>query len=110
MSHRDEGGRSRHSERWHGGRMRRGDVRIFLMAALLTGPAHGYELMQRIEEQTEGRWKPSPGSVYPSLQLLEEEGLVRSSEETGRKVYELTTEGRQTGGPEMVEGRVHARR
>jgi DNA-binding PadR family transcriptional regulator len=75
--------------------MRRGDVRNLLMAALLSGPAHGYELMRRLEDESRGRWRPSPGSVYPILQLLEEQGLVRSSEDTGRRVYELTPQGRR---------------
>lgn len=56
--------------------MRRGDVRIALLVALLDGPAHGYELIQRLEAKTEGRWKPSPGSVYPQLQMLADEDLL----------------------------------
>lgn len=74
---------------------RRGNVRGLLLAALLPGPAHGYELMRRLQERSGGRWRPSPGSVYPLLQLFEDEGLVRGSDEEGRKVYELTAEGRQ---------------
>lgn len=77
-----------------GGRVRKGDVRGLLLAALLQGGAHGYELMRRLEEQADGRWRPSPGSVYPLLQLLEDEGLVRGHDEAGRRVYELTAEGR----------------
>lgn len=73
--------------------MRRGDVRDLLLAALVAGPAHGYELMSRLEEAAGGRWRPSPGSVYPSLLLLEDEGLVRGVEDSGRKVYELTAAG-----------------
>ena len=65
-----------------------------LLAALLDGAAHGYELMRRLEEEAGGRWRPSPGSVYPLMQLLENEGLVRSAEQGGRKVYELTPAGR----------------
>jgi DNA-binding PadR family transcriptional regulator len=80
--------------RWAGGRVPKGNVRGLLLAALLEDPAHGYELMRRLEEQAEGRWRPSPGSVYPLLQLLEDEGLVRGSDDAGRKVYELTPEGR----------------
>ena len=56
--------------RGRGGRMRRGDTRYALLSALTDGPGHGYELIQRLEERTGGRWKPSPGSVYPTLQLL----------------------------------------
>lgn len=74
--------------------MRKGDVRGLLLAALLQGAAHGYELMRRLEEEAGGRWRPSPGSVYPLLQLLEDEGLVRGRDDEGRRVYELTAEGR----------------
>lgn len=77
------------------GRVRRGDIRGLLLAGLLDGPAHGYELMSRLEERSGGGWRPSPGSVYPMLQQLEDEGLVRGAERDGRKVYELTDEGRE---------------
>ena len=76
------------------GRMRRGDVRAGLLIALLDGPGHGYELIQTLEAKSEGRWRPSPGSVYPTLQMLEDEGLVRSSEREGKRVFELTDAGR----------------
>jgi DNA-binding PadR family transcriptional regulator len=82
--------------------MRRGDVRSALLIALLDGPAHGYELIQALEEKTNGRWRPSPGSVYPSLQMLADEGLVTSTEEDGRRTYEITDEGRTTAN-ERVE-------
>jgi DNA-binding PadR family transcriptional regulator len=77
------------------GRRRRGDIRTALLAALAEGPGHGYELMQRIEDKSDGAWRPSPGSVYPSLQLLEDEGLVVSSERDGKRVYEITDAGRE---------------
>jgi len=83
---------------WAGGRVPKGNVRGLLLAALLDSPAHGYELMRRLEGQASGRWRPSPGSVYPLLQLLEDEGLVRGrasdGRSEGRKVYELTELGR----------------
>lgn len=79
----------------HRGRRRRGDIRIALLFGLEAGPAHGYELIQRLGERTGGRWKPSPGSVYPTLQMLEEEGLVSAAEQDGKKVYELTDAGRE---------------
>ena len=78
---------------WAGPRMKRGDIRTILLIALKDGPAHGYELMTRMAERSGGRWKPSPGSVYPGLQALEDEGLVRSNEVDGKKVYELTEAG-----------------
>ncbi len=97
------GGEHRHGERWSGGRRhRRGDIRLVLLAALLDGSAHGYELMGRLEESSGGVWRPSPGSVYPTLQLLEDEGLVRSVEEGDRRVYELTDAGREQADPEVL--------
>jgi DNA-binding PadR family transcriptional regulator len=58
-------------------------------------PRHGYEIMQVIEERSKGGYRPSPGVIYPTLQLLDETGLVRGSEKEGRKVYEITEAGRR---------------
>jgi DNA-binding PadR family transcriptional regulator len=77
-----------------GGRARRGDVRAALLTLLAEEPRNGYQLMQEIERRSEGVWRPSPGSVYPALQQLEDEGLVRSAQTEGRKLFELTDEGR----------------
>jgi DNA-binding PadR family transcriptional regulator len=74
--------------------MRRGDVRTAVLAVLLEGPGHGYDVIQRLEDKTEGGWRPSPGSVYPMLQLLADEGLAGTTELDGKRVYELTAEGR----------------
>jgi len=74
--------------------MRRGDIRTALLTALTDGPAHGYEIIGRLEEKSGGTWRPSPGSVYPTLQLFEDEGLVRSEQRDGKRVYELTDTGR----------------
>jgi DNA-binding PadR family transcriptional regulator len=60
----------------------------------MDGPAHGYEVIRRLEERSGGLWRPSAGSVYPTLQLLEEQGLLTSREDGGKRVYELTDEGR----------------
>ena len=57
-------------------------------------PGHGYDVMQTLEEKTGGAWRPSPGSVYPTLQLLEDEGLVRSVERDGKRIFEITDDGR----------------
>jgi DNA-binding PadR family transcriptional regulator len=78
-----------------GPRARRGDVRAALLLLLEGQPQNGYQLIQEIERRTEGVWKPSPGSVYPALQQLEDEGLVRASESDGRRSYDLTPEGRE---------------
>lgn len=77
-----------------GTRMGRGDVRAAVLALLSEGPMHGYQMIREIEERTGGRWKPSAGSVYPTLQLLADEGLVTTEMSQDRKVYSLTDEGR----------------
>jgi len=76
------------------GRRRRGDVRTALLLLLAEEPRNGYQLMQAIEELSGGRWRPSPGSVYPSLSQLEDEGFIRSTELDGGKVFEITDAGR----------------
>jgi DNA-binding PadR family transcriptional regulator len=75
-------------------RARRGDVRAALLALLAEEPRNGYQLMQEIEQRSDGVWRPSPGSVYPALQQLEDEGLVRVEAGEGGKAYVLTDEGR----------------
>src|SRR5437762_625640 len=74
--------------------VRRGDVRPLILAALKGQPMHGYQVIQELEAQSGGRWRPSAGSVYPTLQQLEDEGLVRSEEVDGRRTYSLTDAGR----------------
>ncbi|MFI6466511.1 PadR family transcriptional regulator [Streptomyces sp. NPDC050538] len=86
------GGRGRGGPR--GGRARRGDVRASILALLKDRPMHGYEMIQEIAERSGGAWKPSPGSVYPTLQLLEDEGLIASESEGGKKLFALTEAGR----------------
>jgi len=81
-----------------GHRMRRGKVPALLLIALLDGPAHGYELMDRLEKFSGGSWRPSPGSVYPLLQVFEDQGLVESHESQGRRVFALTDAGREQAG------------
>ncbi len=76
------------------GRRRRGDVRTALLLLLAEEPRNGYQLMQAIEERSGGRWRPSPGSVYPALSQLEDEGLIRSTERDGAKLFEITDAGR----------------
>jgi DNA-binding PadR family transcriptional regulator len=74
--------------------MRRGAIRTAILISLKDEPAHGYEVMRRLEETSGGIWRPSPGSVYPHLQMLEDEGLVQSSEVEGSRTYTLTEAGR----------------
>jgi len=76
------------------GRARRGDVRSAILALLAERPMHGYEIIAELGERTEGVWRPSPGSIYPTLQLLEDEGLVTSETTTGKRRYSLTDQGR----------------
>ena len=77
-----------------GGRGRRGDVRRAILALLAEGPANGYQIMSGIEEKSDGLWRPSPGSVYPALNMLEDEGLIEPVTQDGRKAYALTEAGR----------------
>ena len=74
--------------------MRRGDVRTAILDVLAGGPMNGYQVIEQIAERTEGAWKPSPGSVYPTVQQLEDEGLVEGAEEAGRRLLRLTDAGR----------------
>jgi DNA-binding PadR family transcriptional regulator len=77
------------------GRRRRGDVRVALLMLLAEEPRNGYQLMQAIEERSGGRWRPSPGSVYPTLSQLEDEGLIRSIDRDGQKLFEITDAGQE---------------
>jgi DNA-binding PadR family transcriptional regulator len=77
------------------GRARRGDVRLALLRLLAEEPRNGYQLMQAIEERSEGLWRPSPGSVYPTLAQLDDEGLVDSVETEGARRFEITAAGRE---------------
>jgi DNA-binding PadR family transcriptional regulator len=75
------------------GRRARGDTRLAVLTLLAEQPRHGYEIIQEISERTGGAWRPSPGSVYPTLQQLEDEGLVRTEEADGRRTVRLTETG-----------------
>jgi DNA-binding PadR family transcriptional regulator len=77
------------------GRKRRGDVRVALLRLLAEEPRNGYQLMQAIEELSGGRWRPSPGSIYPTLAQLEDEGLIKATEGDGGKLFEVTDQGQQ---------------
>jgi DNA-binding PadR family transcriptional regulator len=76
------------------GRRGRGDVRAAVLALLAERPMHGYEMIQELERRTGGVWRPSPGSVYPTLQLLEDEDLITGEESEGRRRFALTDAGR----------------
>ena len=87
------GGRG-HGRGGRGSRGSRPNVRGALLALLLERPMHGYEMIQELDARTNGIWRPSPGSVYPTLQLLEDEGLIEAEANGGRKSFRLTEDGR----------------
>jgi DNA-binding PadR family transcriptional regulator len=81
--------------RGRGRRARRGDIRTAALLLLVEEPRNGYQIMQEVEERSEGAWNPSPGSVYPALAQLEDEGLIATEEREGRKLYTVTEAGRK---------------
>src|SRR5262249_57646881 len=91
-------GRARH-------RVRLGAVSSAILALLDDRPMHGYEMITELEERTGGRWRPSAGSIYPTLQLLEDEGLVSAEEIEGRRVYSLTEAGQKAAPDRSGEAR-----
>lgn len=78
-----------------GPRAARGDIRAAILALLEEQPRHGYQIIQELDERTGGVWRPSPGSVYPTLQHLEDEGLVAGEDRDGKRVFTLTDQGRE---------------
>jgi len=94
---REHPGESHHGRGRHGGgrgRAKRGEARYVLLDALRDGPKHGYEIIKTLEERSAGQYVSSPGTVYPTMQYLEELGLVRADQEGERRVYHLTEAGR----------------
>jgi DNA-binding PadR family transcriptional regulator len=77
----------------HARRRKRGEIREAIIRLLADRPMHGYEMIQEIAKRSDGHWTPSPGSVYPMLQMLEDEGLITPDERDGRKVFSLTPAG-----------------
>ena len=78
-----------------GPKVARGDVRAAILGLLAEEPMHGYQIIQELTERSGGMWRPSPGSIYPTLQQLEDEGLVRAGESDGRRVFHLTATGKK---------------
>jgi len=85
-----------HGRRGRIGRfLEHGDLRFVVLALLEEQPRHGYDLIRELEDRTGGAYRPSPGVIYPTLSLLEDEGFARAAAaEGGRKLYEITDEGR----------------
>jgi DNA-binding PadR family transcriptional regulator len=77
-----------------GPRARRGDIRAAILALLREEPRNGYQIMQELKQRSQGMWNPSPGSVYPALQLLEDERLIVNEERSGGRIYALTSQGK----------------
>lgn len=88
------GPRMRHRRHRHRRVFERGDLKFIILGMLADKPMHGYEVMQRLEEESGGFYSASPGSVYPALQMLQDQGHVRSEEQDGKRVYSITDEGR----------------
>jgi DNA-binding PadR family transcriptional regulator len=90
-------GRRRHARGKMGRMFDQGDLKYVILRLLEEKPRHGYEIIKALEEKSGGSYSPSPGTVYPTLTMLEEMGYARSStaEEGGKRVYEITPEGRQ---------------
>ncbi|MFI6989876.1 PadR family transcriptional regulator [Nonomuraea wenchangensis] len=72
-----------------------GELRLAVLALIAERPGHGYDLMNRLSDRFNGTYEPSAGSIYPTLQLLEDEGLVRVEQDEGRKVHHVTDDGRR---------------
>ena len=94
--------RRRRRWRW----FERGDLKFAILALVAEKPMHGYEVMQALEEESAGSYKASPGSVYPTLQLLEDQGHLTSEDYGGRKVYSITDTGREY----LSDNRDHVKR
>jgi DNA-binding PadR family transcriptional regulator len=77
----------------HRPRVGRGDVRTAVLRLLAEEPRNGYQIIQELTERSGGAWRPSPGSIYPALQQLEDEGLIRAEERDGKRVFRLTEAG-----------------
>jgi len=73
--------------------LQRGDLKYVILDLLKDKPRHGYDIIRELEERSYGFYKPSPGVIYPTLQMLEEMGYARSTEQEGKKVYAITEEG-----------------
>jgi DNA-binding PadR family transcriptional regulator len=99
-------GRRMGREFWGGvqaGRARRGDIKYLILQTLADGPRHGYDVITELEKQSGGKYRPSPGSVYPTLQLLEEGGFVTGEAVEGKRVFTITDAGRALLASKPVE-------
>ena len=86
-----------------GSRARRGDMQAAILGLLAEKPMHGYQVIQELAERSGGVWTPGPGSVYPTLQAMEEQGLVAGEQDGSRRVFSLTETGRAAVGSQEHE-------
>lgn len=89
------GPRGRHSRGRMGRMFDQGDLKYVILQLLDEKPRHGYDIIKELEERSKGAYSPSPGTVYPTLTMLEEMGYARATEDGGKKVYEITAEGKK---------------
>jgi DNA-binding PadR family transcriptional regulator len=78
-----------------GGRARRGDIKYLILDVLASGPRHGYDIITELENKSQGRYRPSPGSVYPTLTMLEEGGYITGDASEGKRIFTITDLGRE---------------
>jgi len=107
------GGRGWGNPNWNAERPGRGDLKYVILELLRDQPRHGYDIIRALEERSRGTYRPSPGSVYPTLQMLEDLGYVSSTQEEGKKVYQITEEGRRYLGEQQttvddIRSRLHS--
>ena len=98
---------------WNAERPGRGDLKYVILELLRDQPRHGYDIIRALEERSRGTYRPSPGSVYPTLQMLEDLGYVTSTQDEGKKVYSITEEGRRYLGEQQstvddIRSRLHS--
>ena len=79
----------------HGRFFEAGEVRLAILSLLAEGPKHGYQLMKEMKDRSGGMYSASAGSIYPTLQQLEDEGLIEAAQASGKRVYSLTEAGRK---------------
>jgi DNA-binding PadR family transcriptional regulator len=78
-----------------GGRARRGDIKFLILEVLAEGPRHGYDIITELDDKSNGRYRPSPGSVYPTLTMLEEGGYITGDTAEGKRIFTITESGRE---------------
>ena len=82
-------------EHGRGSPFQKGDLKYVILDLIKDKPCHGYEIIRRLEERSHGFYAPSPGAVYPTLQLLEEIGYIEAKQQDGKRIYTITDEGRK---------------